>query len=80
MKPSNEKCTELENLDISMYFKCEELNQNFLDEITNDVNLSLEFCKTFNAPYKEENKIINFNKVFELNDKIGITKKNVENM
>ena len=80
LKPSNEQCTELENLDISMYYKYEELSQNFLDEINNDVNLSLEFWKAFKAPYKEENKKIDFNKIFNLTDKIGITKKNVENL
>ena len=80
LKPSNEQCTELENLDISMYYKYEELSHNFLDEINNDVNLSLEFWKAFKVPYKEENKRIDFNKVFDLTDKIGITKKNVENL
>ena len=58
----------------------EELSQNFLDEIYNDVNLSLEFWKSFQTPLKEPNKKVDFNKVFDLTDKIGITKKNVENM
>ena len=80
LKPSNEQCTELENLDVSMYYKYEELSQNFLDEINNDVNFSLEFWKAFQAPFIEANKKIDFNKVFELTDKIGKTKKNVENM
>ena len=80
LKPSNEQCNELENLDISMYYKYEELSKNFINEINNDVNLSLEFWKVFQAPYKELYKKIDFNKVFELTDKIGITKKNVENM
>ena len=80
LKPSNEQCTELENLDISMYYKYEELSLNFLEEINNDVNLSLSFWKTFQSPYKEPNKRIDFNKIFELTDKIGKTKKNVEIM
>ena len=80
LKPSNEQCTELENLDVSMYYKYEELSQNFLDEINNDVNFSLEFWKAFQAPFIEANKKIDFNKVFELTDKIGKTKKNVEIM
>ena len=64
LKPSNEQCNELESLDISMYYKYEELSKNFINEINNDVNLSLEFWKVFQAPYKELYKKIDFNKVF----------------
>ena len=80
LKSSNEICTKLENLDISMYFKYEELSQNFLDEISNDINISLEFWKEFRARYIEPNKKIDFNKIFKLTDKLRITKKNIENM
>jgi len=80
LKPPNEQCSELENLDVSMYYKYDFLSQNFLDEINNDVNLSLEFWKTLRAPMREANKKIEFNKIFELTDKIAKTKKNVENM
>ena len=80
LKPSTEQCTELENLDISIYYKYEELSQKFLDEINNDVNLSLQFWKAFKLPYKEPNKKIDFNKIFELTDKIAETKINVKNM
>jgi len=80
LKPSNENCVELENLDVSMYYKYEELSQNFIDEINNDVNLSLEFWNSFRTPLKEPNKKVDFNKVFELTDKIRITKNNIENM
>ena len=80
LKPPNEQCSELENLDVSMYYKYDSLSQSFLDEINNDVNLSLEFWKAFRAPLREANKKIDFNKIFELTDKIRITKKNVEDM
>ena len=80
LKPPNEQCSELENLDVSMYYKYDALSQNFIDEINNDVNLSLEFWKAFRIPYREVNKKIDFNKIFELTDKIAKTKKNVENM
>jgi len=75
LKPPNEQCSELENLDVSMYYKYDSLSQSFLDEINNDVNLSLEFWKAFRAPLREANKKIDFNKIFELTDKIRITKK-----
>ena len=78
LKSSNEQCTELEHLNTSMYFKYEELSQNFIDEINNDITLSLEFWKSFQAPYLEINKKIDFNKIFELTDKIRITKTNID--
>ena len=80
LKPSNEQCPELENLDVSMYYKYDELSQNFLNEINNDVNLTLEFWKAFRIPLKEPNKKFDFNKIFELTDEISKTKKNVEIM
>ena len=80
LKPPNEQCNELENLDVSMYFKYEELSENFFDEIGVDVNLSLDFWKEFQSPYKEPSKRLDFNKIFDLTDKIGKTKKNIETM
>ena len=80
LKPPNEQCNELENLDISMYFKYEELSENFFDEINIDVNLSLDFWKEFQASYKDPLKRLDFNKIFELTDKIGKTKKSIEEM
>ena len=56
LKPPNEQCNELENLDVSMYFKYEELSENFFDEINIDVNLSLDFWKEFQSSYKEQSK------------------------
>ena len=80
LKPTNEQCSELENLDVTMYYKYDELSQNFLNEINNDVNLTLEFWKAFRIPLKEPNTKFDFNKIFELTDQISKTKKNVENM
>ena len=80
LKQSNEPCSELENLNISQYFKYEALSQHFLDEINNDVNLSLELWNSFREPLKEPNKKFDFNKIFKLTDKILITKRNIENM
>ena len=80
LKPPNEQCNELENLDVSMYFKYEELSENFFDEIGIDVNLSLDFWKEFQSSHKEPSKRLDFNKIFELTDKIGKTKKDIELM
>ena len=80
LKSPNEQCVSLENLDVSMYYKYDDLSQNFVDEISNDVNLSLEFWKTFRASLRDPSKKVDFNKIFQLTDKIRITKKNVEVM
>ena len=79
-KPSNEPCTELENLDVSIYYKYDSLSHRFLNEIDNDINLSLEFWKSFRYYQKDSKKIIDFNKIFKLTDKIRITKINIESM
>jgi len=80
LKPSNEQCVALEHLDVSMYYKYDALSQNFVDEISKDVTLSLDFWKTFRGALKDSTKTIDFNKIFELTDKIRITKRNIEVM
>ena len=80
LKSPKEQCVSLENLDVTMYYKYDDLSQNFVDEISKDVNLSLEFWKTFRASLRDPTKKVDFNKIFQLTDKIRITKKNVEMM
>ena len=80
LKPSNEVVSSLEYLDVSQYYKYDFLSQNFIDEISNDVNLSLEFWKIFREPLKDNSKCIDFNKVFDLTDKIRISNNKVEKM
>ena len=80
LKPANEPVSSLEFLDVSQYYKYDFLSQNFIDEISNDVNLSLEFWKEFMEPLKDNTKSIDFNKIFKLTDEIRISKKKVEKM
>ena len=80
VKPPNELCPDLENLDVSMYYKYDKISKSLLDEINKDVNLSLEFWKAFRAPLREASKTVDFDKIFELTDKIGKTKENVERL
>ena len=80
LKPSNEQCISLENLNVSMFYKYEDLSQHFVDEISKDVHFSLEFWKIFRASLRDPTKKVDFNKIFHLTDKIRITKKNVEMM
>ena len=80
LKPSTEDNVTLEHLDVSMYYKYDALSQNFVDEINKDVTLSLDFWKTFRTSLINPNRTLDFNKVFELTDKIRITKRNVDLM
>ena len=80
LKVSNEQVPSLEYLDVSQFYKYDFLSQNFLDEINNDINLSLDFWKIFRAPLKDSSKTIDFNKVYNLTDKIRITKTKIEKM
>ena len=80
LKPSDEQNVILENVNISMYYKYDSLSQNFIEEITRDIELSLEFWKTFKRYAKDPNFKLNFNKLFKLTDKIQTTKKTIEKM
>ena len=80
MKPPNEPCFSLEDLNVTMYYKYEDLSQNFFDEMNNDVNFSLEFWRSFRNSQIDQNKSIDFNKIFHLTDKIRITKNKVEKL
>ena len=80
LKRSDEETVSLKNLDISMYYKYDSLSQEFIEEITNDIELSLEFWKIFKRYSKDISFKINFNKVFKLTDKIQTTKKTIEKM
>ena len=80
LKPSTEENVTLEHLDVSSYYKYDALSQKFVDEINKDVTLSLDFWKTFRTSLKNPERLLDFNKVFELTDKIRITKANVDSM
>ena len=80
LKPADEQNILLENVNISMYYKYDDLSHNFIEEISNDIELSLEFWKIFKKSLKEPNFKISFNKVYKLTEKIQITKKNIEKM
>ena len=78
LKAENEACYSLEDLNVTMYFKYEDLSKSFFDEMNNDVNLSLDFWKTFKNCQTDQNQSIDFNKIFHLTDKIRITKNKVQ--
>jgi len=77
LKPTNEACYQMQDLNTTMYFKYDDLGQKFFDEITSDCNTNLEFWKIFKG-YKEQNAKLDFNKIFSLTDKIRISKNKIE--
>jgi PAS domain S-box-containing protein len=77
LKPPNEGCPLLEDLNCTLYFKYDDLSHKFFDEINNDINLSLEFWKCFKV-HNETNRPLDFNKIFNLTDKIRITKSKID--
>jgi PAS domain S-box-containing protein len=79
LKPSNENTFNLEEINTTMYFKYEDLSQKFYEEITNDVNLNLEYWKIFKG-YREEFKVLDFRKVFALTDRIRISKAKIQDL
>ena len=97
LKPPNEPCWHLEDLDVTLFFKYIDLSQQLYEEMNNDVTFSLEFWKSFrhdnnNAYSRYHNnhhssntsnngyKVLDFNKIFRLTDKIRITKQKVDDL
>jgi len=80
LKPADDQNISLENVNISMYYKYDDLSHNFIEEINNDIELSLEFWKIFKKSLRDPNFKINFNKVYKLTEKIQNTKRNIEKM
>jgi PAS domain S-box-containing protein len=77
LKPPNEGCPILEDLNCSLYFKYNDLSRKFYEEINRDINLSLEFWKCFKI-YNETGRPLDFNKIFSLTDNIRLTKIKIE--
>ena len=80
LKSPNEIVTSIKDLNVTMYFKYEDLSQAFIDEINNDISLSLDFWKIFRNSQLDYNKQIDFNYIFSLTDKIRITKSKIEKL
>jgi PAS domain S-box-containing protein len=77
LKPPNEACPNLEDLNCSLYFKYNDLSRKFFEEINKDINLSLEFWKCFKV-YNETRRPLDFNKIFSLTDNIRLTKNKID--
>ena len=103
LKGQNEPCFTLEDLNVSYYFKYEQLSNKFYNEINKDVNFLIKFWESFikdvndgiitnrninnnnnnNNSMNYDDRIktsdeINYSKIFDLTNKIRISKRNVE--
>ena len=103
LKGQNEPCFTLEDLNVSYYFKYEQLSNKFYSEINKDVNFLIKFWESFikemndtsnynnvianrninNNTNYDDNRIktsdeINYSKIFDLTNKIRVSKRNVE--
>ena len=76
-KPSNEVASSLEELNTSMFFKYQDLSEKFLSEISADITLSTDFWQLF-ITKDCKRKRLDFNKIFELTDKVRLTKQKIE--
>jgi PAS domain S-box-containing protein len=77
LKPSNEVCKDLEDLNPSMFYKYEDLSEKFFEEMNRDITYNLEFWKIL-KDFHEKNIELDFNKIFNLTDKIRLSKEKIE--
>lgn len=79
LKSANETNQKMTDVNFSYYYKYEDLCQQFFDEISNDVNLSLDFWKNFRI-HQESGRQLDFTKIFYLTDKIRLTKDKIDKL
>ena len=80
LKPFSDQNLNLENIDLSMYYKYDSISHNFFEEISKEMELSLEFWKEFKKYSILKNYKIDYNKVFQLTDQIKTTQEKVVKM
>ena len=80
LKPFSDQNINLENIDISMYYKYVSISHNFFEEISKEMELSLEFWRDFKKYSMLRNYKIDYNRVFRLTDQIKTTQENVVKM
>jgi len=78
-RPSNEIASNLEDVNFSQFFKYQNLAEKFKVNIIRDVHLSKEFWKQL-VTKDLKRKILDFNEIFELTDKVRITKQTIDKL
>ena len=78
-RPSNEIASNLEYVNFSQFFKYQNLAEKFKVNIIRDVHLSKEFWKQL-VTKDLKRKILDFNEIFELTDKVRLTKQTIDKL
>ena len=78
-RPSNEIAANLEDINFSQFFKYHNLSEKFKINLIRDVHLSREFWKLFITKDKKRKKL-DFNEIFEMTDKIRLTKQTIDKL
>ena len=78
LKKKNEECQNLENLNVTYFFKYQNYKEKFLNEIFTSLDLYESFWKYFS--HKLNKNIIDFNHVFQTTEKLMISMKNIEEL
>ena len=78
-RPSNEIASKLEYVNFSQFFKYQNLAEKFKVNIIRDVHLCKEFWKLL-VTKDLKRKILDFNEIFELTDKVRLTKQTIDKL
>ena len=78
-RPSNEIASNLEYVNFSQFFKYQHLAEKLKVNIVRDVHLCKEFWKLL-VTKDLKRKILDFNQIFELTDKVRLTKQNIDKL
>ena len=78
-RPSNEIASNLEYVNFSQFFKYQNLAEKFKVNIIRDVHLCKEFWKQL-VTKDLKRKILDFNEIFELTDKVRLTKQTIDKL
>ena len=78
-RPSNEIASNLEYVNFSQYFKYQNLAEKLKVNIIRDVHLCKEFWKLL-VTKDLKRKILDFNEIFELTDKVRLTKQTIDKL
>ena len=77
LKSENEVCFQLEDLNTSLFFQYDKISSKFIEEMENDLKYTSIFWETLK---NGKTNSLNFNEIFQLTDKIRITKIKVEKL
>ena len=79
LKAENETCLELEDLNVTLFYKYNNIAKTFIKEIYNDLDLNIEFWEHFSLK-KSAKETISYNKIFKLIETINKCKNKIKQL